>query len=73
MTSPRSGCAAEEAAMQRVAERPAAEGKGVAAVAVGEFLDEQIIADQQRAFHRAGGNVEGLEQEGADHEAIRPA
>ena len=42
--------AVEEAAMQAVAERPAAEGKGVAAIAVGEFLHEQIIADQQGAL-----------------------
>src|ERR1700730_15747020 len=36
------------------------------AVAVGIFRHEQIIADQQRRLHRAGGNVEGLEQEGTD-------
>src|SRR6185437_1997866 len=37
-------------------------------VAVAELRDEQIVADQKRRFHRAGGNAEGLEQEGADHE-----
>src|ERR1700737_4260984 len=36
------------------------------AVAVGIFRHEQIVADQQRRLHRAGGNVEGLEQEGTD-------
>ena len=61
------GLAAQEAAMHRVAERPAAKGKGVAAIAIGEFLDEQIIADQQRVLHRARRDVERLEQEGADH------
>src|ERR1700692_4826657 len=38
------------------------------AVTVGIFRDEQIVADQQRRLHRSRGDVEGLEQEGADHE-----
>jgi hypothetical protein len=38
------------------------------AVAVGIFRDEQIVADQQRRLHRPGGDVERLEQEGADHQ-----
>ena len=38
------------------------------AVAIGIFRDEKIIADQQRRFHRAGRDIEGLEQEGADDE-----
>ena len=35
------------------------------AVSVGKLFDEQVIADQQRVFHRAGRNVVGLEEEGA--------
>ena len=38
------------------------------AIAVGIFRDEQIVADQQRRLHRAGRDVERLEQERADHE-----
>src|SRR6202171_6737719 len=38
------------------------------AVTVGKFRDEQIVADQKRRLHRTRGDVEGLEQEGADHE-----
>src|SRR5579872_568260 len=37
-------------------------------VTVRIFRHEQIIADQERRDHRAGGNVEGLKQEGADDE-----
>src|ERR1700722_15503755 len=37
------------------------------AVAVGIFGDEEIVANQQRRLHRSRGDVEGLEQEGADH------
>ena len=44
-------------------------GKRVAAVAVGVFGDEQIVADQQRRDHRAGRNVEGLEQEDPDDQS----
>ena len=40
----------------------------IVAVAVGIFRDEQIVADQQRRLHRSRGDVEGLEQEGADHQ-----
>ena len=40
----------------------------IMAVAVGIFRDEQIVADQQRRLHRSRGDVEGLEQEGADHQ-----
>ena len=38
------------------------------AVAVGVFRDEQVVADQKRRLHRTRRDVEGLEQEGADHE-----
>ena len=38
------------------------------AVTVGIFRNEEIIADQEGRLHRAGRNVEGLEQEGPDHE-----
>src|SRR6266478_9857602 len=38
------------------------------AVAVGIFRDEQIVADQKRCLHRSRGDVEGLEQEGTDHQ-----
>ena len=44
------------------------ERQRIVAVAVGVFRDEQIVADQQRLLHRAGGDVERLEQEGADDE-----
>src|ERR1700733_3194867 len=44
------------------------ERERVAAVAISELLDEQIVADEQRRLHRAGRNVERLEKEGADHE-----
>src|ERR1700760_2985666 len=37
-------------------------------VAIAEFGDEQVIADQKRCFHRSRGNAEGLEQERADDE-----
>ena len=40
----------------------------IMAVAVGVFRHEQVVADQQRRLHRAGRNVERLEQEGADDE-----
>ncbi len=40
----------------------------IMAVAVGIFRDEQIVADQERRLHRPRGNVERLEQEGADDE-----
>ena len=40
----------------------------IVAVAVGIFRDEQVIAHQQRRLHRSRGDVERLEQEGADHE-----
>ena len=42
--------------------------KRIVAVAVGIFRDEQIVADQKRRLHRSRGDVEGLEQEGADHQ-----
>jgi hypothetical protein len=41
------------------------ERERVAAVAVGELRDEQVVADQQRRLHRARGYVERLEREGA--------
>src|SRR4030095_11993668 len=37
-------------------------------VAVRIFRDEQVIAHQKRRLHRSRGDVERLEQEGADHE-----
>ena len=36
-------------------------------VAVGEFVDEQEVADEQGVLHRAGRNPEGLEEQGAEH------
>jgi hypothetical protein len=42
--------------------------KRVAAEAVAEFRDEQIVPDQQRRLHRAGGDIERLNQEAADDE-----
>ena len=36
-------------------------------VAVGEFVDEQEVADEQGVLHRAGRDPEGLEEEGAEH------
>src|SRR5262245_38189120 len=39
-------------------------GQGSAAVAVGILHCEQFVADQQRWFHRARGNVEWLRNRG---------
>src|SRR5258707_8750060 len=39
------------------------------AVTIGVFRHEQIVADQKRCLHRSRGDVEGLEQEGADHQS----
>ena len=36
------------------------------AVAVGELVDEQVVADEQRVLHRARRDVEGLEDQRAD-------
>ena len=44
-----------------------AEGHRVAAVAVGEFRHEDEVALEQGRDHRARRNVEGLEEERADH------
>jgi hypothetical protein len=44
------------------------EWEGIAAVAIGKFGDEQIVADQQRVFHRAGRDVERLEEKCPHHE-----
>ena len=44
------------------------ERQRVVGIAVGIFGDEQIIADQQGRNHRAGRNIEGLKQKGADDE-----
>ncbi|CAD5254240.1 hypothetical protein BOS5A_200099 [Bosea sp. EC-HK365B] len=49
-------------------EQRRAERHRVLRIAVGVFRDEQVIADQQRRDQRARGDVEGLEQQGADHE-----
>jgi hypothetical protein len=38
------------------------------AVAVGILRHEQVVADEQRLLHRAGRNIERLEQERADDE-----
>ena len=38
----------------------------IAAVAVGQLGDEQVVADQQRLLHRARGDVERLIEEDAD-------
>src|SRR6202035_3421743 len=37
-----------------------------AASAIAEFVDQQVVANQQRVFHRLGGNLEGLDDEGDD-------
>ena len=34
--------------------------------AVDKLVDQNVIADQQRVFHRSGGNLEGLHHEGAN-------
>ncbi len=31
---------------------------------IGQFVDQKVVADQQRILHRAGGNHEGLYQSG---------
>src|SRR4029453_13992322 len=61
------------AALRRARPDPPREQVGrerqrVVAVAVRVFRDEQIVADEQRLLHRAGWNVERLEQKGADDE-----
>ena len=38
--------AAQETALHVLAQRPGAEGESVAAIAIGELLDKEIIADQ---------------------------
>ena len=58
-TSPRWGGCVRKAAVHGIAERPAAEGKGIAAIAIGEFLDKQIVADQQVASIEAEGMLKG--------------
>src|SRR5262245_51497124 len=40
----------------------------IAAVAIAELRNKQIISDQQRALHRTRWNIERLEQERPDHE-----
>ena len=35
-------------------------------IAIGHLIDEEEIADQQRLFHRAGRNPEGLKKQGAE-------
>ena len=42
--------------------------EGIAAVAVAELRDEEIVADQERRLHRAGRDIERMEQEGAEDE-----
>ena len=59
------------AALDRLTDNAAGEDRRrerqrIMGVAVGIFRHEQIIADQQRRDHRAGRNIEGLKQEGAD-------
>jgi hypothetical protein len=62
------GLGGEDAARQERAQVHPADGRaGRRGIAIGPFRDEQIVADQQRRFHRAGGNPEGLEQQGAEH------
>ena len=61
------------AALRFAAEDPAVEQrqsqrKGKAAVAVGIFRDEEIVADEKRGNHRARRNVERLEREGSHHQ-----
>lgn len=56
------GQAAEDAA----GEQRRRERQREMAVAIGVFGDEQVVADQQRRDHRAAGDVERLERDGAD-------
>ena len=42
------------------------EGQRVPRVAVAVFGNKEVVADQQGWFHRAGGDVERLEGDGAD-------
>jgi hypothetical protein len=44
-----------------------APGESVAAVAVGDLRDEEIVADEQGRLHRARWDVEGLKEEDADN------
>ena len=44
------------------------ERKRIMAVTVRVFRHEQVVAHQQRRLHRAGGDIEGLKQEGANDE-----
>src|ERR1700680_4662615 len=39
------------------------------AVAIGIFRYEKIVADQKRRLHGSRGDVEGLEEKGADHQS----
>ena len=60
--SPRSGTPSQmRPSMKREVDR-----EGIAAVAVAELGDEQIVADQQRRLHRAGRDVERVVEEGAE-------
>ncbi|MPL88756.1 hypothetical protein SDC9_34783 [bioreactor metagenome] len=48
-------------------DRAGGERAGMARIAVGHLVDEEEVADQQRVLHRARGNPERLEEQGAEH------
>ena len=61
------------AALRRMRQDPAgkqrqSEGQRIAAIAIGEFRHEQVIADQQRRDHRSRRDIERLIGDGADHQ-----
>ena len=61
------------AAMRRTRQDPAgkqrqSEGQRIAAVAIGKFRHEQVIADQQCRDHRSRRDIERLIGDGADHQ-----
>ena len=58
----------DRAEFVRLAAETDGEIEGISAVAIAQLVDEQIIADQQGRDHRSRGNVEWLEEEGADDE-----
>jgi len=53
---------AEDSALEQVRR----ERQRILRIAVGELVDEDVVADQQRRHHRARRNGEGLEQDRAD-------
>ena len=55
--------ACENAAFEEVRR----EGQRILRIAVGELVDEDVVANQERRHHRAGRNCEGLKEHGPDH------